>query len=401
MSMDMGTSSMDMGTSSGASAKFVPNSVVLDLRKQRGWGRPRLAKEMHNFCLAQRWPSPGEENLSKQIYRIESGRVRAPDEFYMRLYCQFFGKSAHELFGRIGSTESQSPRYKIRSHKFIPAYVGVRGAGAVQAAYSMESAPEQWSQCHRVCVGGDDVSCHLYAWPFGVAMYHLVEELEPESVAEVSVWRRMSYRENIAWAGTRFEEMISAELPDEPYVLSTYWVEATPWDGSRLETSLRLLSIPRTLIERDDDNRVPSQGHALLVEQELLREGFNHPEIVEFGIKGISIGYASWSGVVYHPLAPDRALAEDEIVRCELAAQSIWAYCNYIRQEVEAGRDPLVPAEYGWRFLRGIRSRLTTERPQETSQHRSMRDAIVETSGLARHLAQAVETLREVDGGSA
>lgn len=57
----------------------------------------------------------------------------------------------------------------------------------------------------------------------------------------------------------------------------------------------------------------------------------------------------------------------------------------------------MVPAEFGWRFPRGIRSRLTTERPQETSKHRSMRDAVVQTSGLGRHLAQAVEILRERD----
>jgi hypothetical protein len=90
-----------------------------------------------------------------------------------------------------------------------------------------------------------------------------------------------------------------------------------------VETALRLLSIPRTLIERDDDNRIPSKSHALLVEQQLLREGFDHPEIIDFGMKGISVGYASWSGVVYHPLATDRALSEHEIVRCELTVQSI------------------------------------------------------------------------------
>lgn len=401
MSMDTGTSGMDIGTSALSGASYVPNSVVLELRKARGWGRPRLAKELHNFCRAQRWSSPGEANLSKQIYRIETGRIRTPDEFYTKLYCRFFGKSAHELFGRIAPVENRAPGYRMRSHKFIPAYVGVDGANAIHVAHSMEPAAGQWSECHRTCVGDNDVSCDLYAWPFGVAMYHLVEELEPDSIAEIAVWRRTSYRQNIAWAAERFTELTGAELPDEPYVLSTYWVEATPWDDSRLDTSLRLLSIPRALIERDDDNRVPSKAHALLVEQELLKEGFNHPEIADFGIKGISTGYASWSGVVYHPTAPDRALVEHELIRCELTVQSIWAYCNYIRQEVEAGEDPTVPTEYGWRFLRGVRSRLTTERPQETSQHRSMRDAIVETSGLSRHLVQAVETLREVDGGRA
>jgi hypothetical protein len=100
---------------------------------------------------------------------------------------------------------------------------------------------------------------------------------------------------------------------------------------------------------------------------------------------------------VYHPNAPDRALREDELVTCELSFQAAWAYCDHLRQQVEKGHDPVVPAEFGWRFLRGVRSRLTTERAQETSQHRSMRDAVVQTSGLDRHLTQALEILRDCD----
>ena len=121
------------------------------------------------------------------------------------------------------------------------------------------------------------------------------------------------------------------------------------------------------------------------------------PELVDFSMKGISLGYASWSGVVYHPIAQDRALREEELITCELSVQATWAYCDHLRQQVEQGNDPIVPTQFGWRFLRGIRSRLTTERAQETSQHRSMRDAIVRTSGLDRHLAQAVEILRDCD----
>jgi hypothetical protein len=112
-------------------------------------------------------------------------------------------------------------------------------------------------------------------------------------------------------------------------------------------------------------------------------------------MRGTSLGYASWSGVVYHPIARDRALREDELITCELSVQAVWAYCDHLRQHVEQGNDPIVPPQYGWRFLRATRSRLTTERPQETSQHRSMRDAIMHTSGLNRHLTQALETLRD------
>src|SRR5262249_46402865 len=147
-----------------------------------------------------------------------------------------------------------------------------------------------------------------------------------------------------------------------------------------LDTALRLMCIPRILVQRADPIDESCLAPAALVERSLMQDGFDHPELVDFGIKGLSLGYASWSGVVYHPIAHDRALREDELVTCKLSVQAAWAYCDYLRQQVERGHDPAVPADFGWRFLRGIRSRLTTERPQETSQHRSMREAIVHTS---------------------
>ncbi len=395
MSMDTGTSDSDRGTSA------TPNRVLLELRSSRGWGRPRLAKELHRFCQSKGWPSPGEENIQKQIYRLETGKIRSPDEFYTRLCTEFFSATPHDLFGDLRADTGTSTTFGIVSHKFIPVYIGAAAAENLSVD-KKTVGDEQWTDCRSgsVKMEGAD-TCMMYVWPFGVVVFHLVESLTPASIAEISVWRRSSYPQNIEWVTRRLEEQIG-KIADEPYVLSAYWVGSAPWDGARLDTSLRLLSIPRVLTDREDDRRgLPSRAHAELVEQALLREGFDHPEIMPFGMRGISLGFASWSGVVYHPTAPGRALTEHELVSCELSVQAAWSYCNYIRTEVERGRDPVVPPEYGWRFVRGLRSRITTERPQETSQHRSMREAIVETSGLSRHLAQTVETLREADGGRA
>ncbi len=97
----------------------------------------------------------------------------------------------------------------------------------------------------------------------------------------------------------------------------------------------------------------------------------------------------------YYPLAANRALSVDELVSCELTVQALWCYCHHILTEVEDGRDPTVPSQYGWRFIRAAHSRLTAARAQETSQHRLMRDAILETSGLPERLRAAQEILRE------
>lgn len=121
-----------------------------------------------------------------------------------------------------------------------------------------------------------------------------------------------------------------------------------------------------------------------------------HPDIRSFGVAGTSSGYASWSGVLYHAQSASRALSEGELVNYELALQSAWAYCAHLNDQVEQGRDPHVPDEWGWRYLRAMRCRLANPRPQEPGQHRSMREAILETSGLISQLDQAIETLREV-----
>ncbi len=106
----------------------------------------------------------------------------------------------------------------------------------------------------------------------------------------------------------------------------------------------------------------------------------------------------AWSGVVYHAFDPQRALAEEEFVSLELAVQAIWVYCAYINSEAERDSDPVIGDGYGCCFLRAARSRLVNPRPQETGQHRSMRDAVVETSGLPAHLTLAMDALKEAGG---
>ncbi len=396
--MDIGTDGVDTGTSTAISKASVPNQVIAKLRADKGWGRGRLALEFDRFCTLKGWSSPGEPNISKQIYRLETGKTRRPDEFYARLYCEYFGKSPQELFGDT-SAPCAGSRCELTSHKFVPAFVGAEAARLLVEKLDMEASSSQWLPCSVVPLEHSDGNCVLYVFPFGVAMFHLVETRTFDSVAELAVWRRVSYVENREWAAGKLWDLLGSAAAEPSYVLSMYFVREPCWSDLQLDTALRLMCVPRVLLEREAEPAPASLARAELVEQSLLREGFEHAEVVEFGIKGVAKGFASWSGVVYYPVAESRALSEDELVRCELSVQAVWAYCDYIRNEVEQGLDPLVDDEYGWRFLRGVRSRLTTERPRESSQHRSMREAIIETSGLARHLTHAVETLREANGG--
>lgn len=386
---------MDTGTSERGPV-YTPNPVLRDLRRSRGWGRPRLARALHEHCTREEWPSPGQANIEKQLYRLESGRVRKPDAFYARLISEFFGRTPNELFGeldpgngKIGST------YSIRSHQFVPSYIGADAARELATGAQHHEPVGQWTGCIRI---DSEEHPDLYVWPCGVVVFHVVDHLTPTSIAEVAMWRRQSYASNLEAAAADLAAYRCPPL-SAPYVLSAYWVDTIPLDSTQASCALRLLAIPRVLTSRETDGTESELNRAGLIEQSLLREGFDHPEIVDFGVRGISSAYASWSGVVYHPTATERALTEDELVACELSVQAAWTYSDYIRDEVEAGRDPVVAESCGWRYLRGVKSRLTTERPQETSQHRAMREAVVSTSGLERRLKQALEALKECDRG--
>ncbi|WP_432126724.1 hypothetical protein [Streptomyces sp. bgisy082] len=119
---------------------------------------------------------------------------------------------------------------------------------------------------------------------------------------------------------------------------------------------------------------------------------------MSFGVRGVSTGYAGWSGVAYASHSRERGLTVDELVACELTVQALWCFTRQVQQMIEDGQDPSMPEEYGWRFLRAASSRLTTARAQETAQHVLMREAIMKTSGLAERLRAAQDALRESVG---
>lgn len=376
------------------STALVPNRVLLELRSGRSWGRPRLAKELHRYCGVRGWSSPGEANIEKQIYRLETGRVRRPDPFYGQLIADFFDRSLVELFG---PSEAHPPgsAYRIRSHKFVPLYVGAEAIAGLRAS-PRGAVADDWLTGQRI-EQLEVPGARAFGWPFGVVLFHFIEELEPESIAWIAVWRRRTYEENMQQA-VRAVADHGLDVHNDPYVLSAYWVDEVPLDGPALESALRLLCVPRVLVGREEmGTHGEKLARASVVEQSFLRDGFDHPDINEFGVQSIATGYASWSGVVYQPHALEQCLSERELIACELSVQAAWAYTDHLRQVVESGLDPQVPSEYGWRYLRGVRSRLVTERPQESAQHRAMREAIITTSGLLRRLDQAIDTLRDSD----
>jgi hypothetical protein len=72
-------------------------------------------------------------------------------------------------------------------------------------------------------------------------------------------------------------------------VLSLYWVDEPAWQGRDLLTVLRLMCIPRVLVQRVDNIDESCLAPATLVERALLQNGFDHPELVDFSMKGLGL----------------------------------------------------------------------------------------------------------------
>ena len=77
--------SMDIRTS--ADKRHVPNAVLVRLREEQGWGRPRLAKQFELIGRRYGIPTPEPAAMEKQIYRLETGRTLRPTPMYAKLYC--------------------------------------------------------------------------------------------------------------------------------------------------------------------------------------------------------------------------------------------------------------------------------------------------------------------------
>ncbi|MFD6626342.1 helix-turn-helix domain-containing protein [Streptomyces diastaticus] len=305
---------------------------------------------------------------------------------------------ARARFAAARGTDRVAPsatgRIEVDSHKFVPTFIGVERADQLRAHMTPNAG--QWLESASVRVHHPEADCLLHVFACGVVVFHLIQRHEPRTLTELAVWRYRSYASDLPWARDKLRDLLDEDrllAPTPEYVLSLYWLTAGPWTGDAYDTALRLLSTPSVLVDRG----APGGPAALdgAVEESLLATGFDHRDILPFGVRGVSTAYAGWSGVAYASHSHERGLTIDELVTCELTVQTLWCFTRQIQRMIEDGQDPTMPEPYGWRFLRAAYSRLTSARAQETAQHVLMREAIMKTSGLADLLRAAQDALRE------
>lgn len=368
--------------------------VLVAERRARGWGRERLAHEFERAATRLGFCPPERSAMIKAIYRHETGRVELRDPTYLRLYCAVYDLTPQELLGSeyAGNSTCDATQCAVTAHRFIPVHVDPQ-----RVALSEKTVRLLDFDCWRYVITRDNNSANLFIFPWGIAVMHLDDELTFSDLASIAFWRRSSGPSGRAWTTDTVRRAVDPDCESAEYAMSLFWVDSLPWSGSTRSTAMRLLAMPRVLLGRTAESAEPSIEHAQQVEKALLRDGFIDSRIDEFGMQGISVGCASWAAVAYCALSPRRALEASDLVDLEVVVQAVWAFCHRLRQEAESGDEPVVLDGFGWRWLRGVRSRLMVARPNESAQHAAMRQAIVGTSGLADQLSEAIDLLRDAE----
>ncbi len=399
-----------MTGTAGSNSPRQPNNVLAECRTALKLSHEKLAYLVREKAREGRIQIGTLDSVTRHIKRIEAGHVRDPSAVYKNLLCAVLKKTEAALFGTVSqygkyadslnsSSSDQVDLCQIRNHKLIPAFIGANLAERVIDDLAMRGTSIHSIRCYHCSLSHprNDVSADLWIWPFGVALFHLVEEVEFSNLAHLAIWHRRVYDEQMSWVNETIKYLLKSDASAQ-YAMPINWVTRSAWTKSRIGTALRILSAPRILLQRTAHTESSDLAHAELVERALFQDGLGQFDSSEFGIEGISAGVASWSGVVYLAIAPHRALSESEILTYERTVQAAWSYCDWIRSQVETGNAPNVRPEHGARLLRALRSIVTNPRPEESSQIYPLRIAILKTSGITEHLNQATDATDGIKG---
>ena len=284
----------------------------------------------------------------------------------------------------------ESGQFSVECHKFVPVYLGRNADEGLRGA----EFKSPWSE--YTVVERDEANLHVL--PLGVGVWHLRHELEFPTLADSAIWRRRTYREIIEdrhVITTSTSEVLAALQSDvsDPlafavgnlgYVLSVMVLNEPLWDDpDRLRTAIKMLSCLTPLQSEDGDEQ--AREEAIRLENELLGTGFDHKDVVEFGVSGNDVGFACWAGVSYHEFSGRPSRLRERIIEFEIAVQGLWWYTSCIK-EVCLSRSLTAKAKKQLQeHVRAVTrqlGRLKTIGATEVSSQRTMCEAVLTTSRL-------------------
>jgi DNA-binding winged helix-turn-helix (wHTH) protein len=280
--------------------------------------------------------------------------------------------------------------FTVECHKFVPVYLG-RNAHADLPGAAFRSS---WSE-HTV-VEKEEATLHVLS--LGVGVWHLRHKLAFPTLTDLASWRRRTYREIIEdrhLITTSTSEVLATLESDasDPlafavgklgYVLSLMALNEPLWDDpDRLRTAIKILSCLTPLqVDAGDEQ---AREEAIRLENELLGSGFNHKDVVEFGVSGNDVGFACWAGLSYHEFSGRPSRLRERIIEFEIAVQGLWWYTSCIK-EVCLSRSLTSKAKKQLQdHVRAVipqLARLKTIGATEVSSQRTMCEAVLTTSRL-------------------
>jgi DNA-binding winged helix-turn-helix (wHTH) protein len=287
----------------------------------------------------------------------------------------------------------------VESHKFVPVYLGL---GAFAALADVPEKSNQWTIYKEIVIGG----YRLCIFAFGIGVWHIVEQQEFESLVDLAIWRRKTYKDILRDRQHDVigytQEFVAKLAPDSTdplenlrgqpgYVFSLFVLTKSAWtDKSEVLNAMRLLSCPKALLLNEDVETL-QRDEALLLERNFLQHGFHNPDLREFGLPGTDSGYASWAGLSYFSSLPARPSFIDTIVEFELAVQSLWWFCSCAIDLGLSSSDD-IPTELKAEINQMNKrfGKLRNIGPTESTQQRTMVEAVLVTSRLQELVTEVI-----------
>jgi DNA-binding winged helix-turn-helix (wHTH) protein len=296
--------------------------------------------------------------------------------------------------------EYKEQSFDIESHCFVPTYIGNLGERGIEHS----TLWGKFSIFHF-----QDMNASLHVSEYGIGVWDIRDMMRFTCITDLALWRRGCFQ-TILLEQHQIIEHTKKLLPHPEsilnktlyryagvpkYVLSVFVLKHHNWPAEQLRSALKLMSCPRVLLQDGDKNFDRNQG--LIREQRILESGFEHPDLREFGIFGSDFGYAGWAGVSYCSFPNGPSQLWSTIADYELALQSLWLFCHLIKNIADqADKNQTQALRAAESTIHRELARLRAIGPTESTEERTMCEAIFATSRIQRHSAATLDSIARV-----
>jgi DNA-binding winged helix-turn-helix (wHTH) protein len=291
-------------------------------------------------------------------------------------------------------------RYSLAAHIFIPVYLGPDVIRKVKGPASSS----KWVSYKEFKIEGG----RLCLMPSGIAVWHLSSEENLATLTEVAIWRKKTYesifngkhrinrylKELIGkreWSENTLFKSVFGKLG---YAYTAIMVHSPQWkDLSKSRAVLELLACLK-VIEPTVDTEF-ERGRVLSLERQFLDNGLKSADMLEFGLAGEDLGFASWEGLAYYNHSRNTKASIENIIEFQIAVHSLWWLSKCLSDVWLA--DPAKAAQKVRSFIADLKRQCMIIRnieAKETVSQRTMSEAVLTMNRVNEIFQETVELYR-------